>query len=283
MYSIKNISLYIPHVFPNLDREFLTEQFSQVGDVDHIDMVLKQDKDGKSYNAVYVHFKNWLNDIETKEFQADVLNPEQEARFYYDGPWYWIVLPNTAKKQVSGDRKPKIDLGGAKSISSGSFSTPKKAEVKDFIPVPPLIRKTNVATRATMPLTPRNLESEFNCTEFDSDGFRISALDWSDPVYTYTRDDFDNMEQIDNCLLHEEVCDYCLDYVECDAMYTADIDEIFDQMDEVEDIMESEQDIHFANYDIRYVNAIVKENSDLKNELGMYKAVLNKYRAGGYI
>ena len=282
MSSIKNISLYIPHVFPNLDREFLTEQFSQVGDVDRIDMVLKQDKDGKSYNAVYVHFKKWFDDIETKEFQAEVLNPEQEARFYYDGPWYWIVLPNTAKKQVSGDRKPKIDLGGAKSISSNGYKTPEKAEVKDFIPVQ-LVRKTNAASRATMPLTPRNLESEFNGTRFDSDGFRISPLDWSDPVYTYTRDDFDNMEQIDNCLLHEEVCDYLLDYVECDAMYTADIDEIFDQMDEVEDIMEAEQDIHFANYDSRYVNAIVKENSDLKHELDMYKAILNKYRAQGYI
>lgn len=260
MSPLENISLYIPHVFPNFDREFLTKQFNQMGDVDHIDMVLKQDRDGKPYNAVYIHFNSWHeNQYSIERFHARVLDPELEARFYYDGPWYWIVLPNTAKKHVSGDRKPKIDLGGAKSICAGSFITPEKPILKrqtnDIIP-PTLIRQNNAVSRATMPMTPRNLE-----------------VDFSDPVYTYTKEDFDNMEEIDNCLMHEDVCDYCLDFIECEEMYTADIDEIFDQMDEVEDIMESEQDIYFANYDSRYVNAIEQENAALRAELYMYKVV----------
>lgn len=292
MPAIKNISLYIPHVFPNLDREFLTEQFSQVGDVNHIDMVLKQDKDGKSYNAVYVHFNSWFDDIETIEFQQEILNPEQEARFYYDGPWYWIVLPNNTKKVVSSDRKTRIDLGGSKSINSGSFSTPEKAE-NSFIPVPPLVRKTNAASRATMPLTPRNLISEFETTEeYDCDGFRISPLDWSNPVYTYTRNDFDNMEEIDIILTKDIDNEQYSEFLSFVDMDMKDLDEILNQMDEVDDIMDADmnQDIHLAHYDSRYVNALENENADLrkdvekwKDKAGIYEAILNKYRARGYI
>ena len=112
MSSIVNMSLYIPHVFANISKEFISETFEtlRIGKVNKIDFVYKLGKDAP-YNTAYVHFENWYDNTAAYNFQQRVLNPEKEARLIYDEPWYWIVLENKAKKHVMGDRKPRIALG----------------------------------------------------------------------------------------------------------------------------------------------------------------------------
>jgi len=120
MSAIANISLYIPHVFPNFDKEYIANTFKRIGEVSEIDFVAKQDRNGKNYNAVYVHFKKWYTNKRTLVFYDSVVDPAKEARLYHDDPWYWKVLPNTAKKHVPGERKPKIDLGEANVVSKST-------------------------------------------------------------------------------------------------------------------------------------------------------------------
>jgi hypothetical protein len=122
MSATKNISLFIPHVFSNFSKEYVAEVFSEYGVIDHVDFVAKQDREGKDYNAVYIHFKQWYDDYDNRLFE-EKLSRESQVRVYHDGPWYWIVLPNTAKKHVSGDRKPRLDLGDAKAISASSIAS----------------------------------------------------------------------------------------------------------------------------------------------------------------
>jgi hypothetical protein len=112
MSSINNISLYIPHVFENISKEFVAETFEKlrIGKVLTVDFVQKMGKDA-AYNAAYLHFEYWYDNTAARNFQERVLNPEKEARIIYDEPWYWIVLENKAKKHVSGDRKPRVALG----------------------------------------------------------------------------------------------------------------------------------------------------------------------------
>lgn len=112
MSSINNISLYIPHVFANISKEFIAETFEnlRIGKVINIDFVSKLGKDAQ-YNTAYVHFEYWYENTAAYNFQERVLNPEKEARLIYDEPWYWIVLENKAKKHMTGDRKPRISLG----------------------------------------------------------------------------------------------------------------------------------------------------------------------------
>lgn len=112
MSSINNISLYIPHVFANISKEFIAETFEnlRIGKVINIDFVSKLGKDAQ-YNTAYVHFEYWYENTAAYNFQERVLNPEKEARLIYDEPWYWIVLENKAKKHMTGDRKPRIALG----------------------------------------------------------------------------------------------------------------------------------------------------------------------------
>jgi len=130
MAAIKNISLFVPHVFPNFTKEYVATIFEKIiGPVEQVDFVLKQDRSGKEFNSVYIHFKFWNNTEENKNFQ-NLLSSQQQARIYHDNPWYWIVLPNNTKKHISGDRKVKIDLGDEKAINVNSLKTPEKPKLK---------------------------------------------------------------------------------------------------------------------------------------------------------
>lgn len=110
--TIPNMSLYIPHVFPNFTGEYIASVFEAlgIGSVDHVDLVSKLDNSGKPYNSAYIHFQYWYSGPIAENFQARVQDPSKEARIVHDDPWYWIILENTGKKQEPGARKECLDL-----------------------------------------------------------------------------------------------------------------------------------------------------------------------------
>ena len=110
MTAINNMTLYIPHVFANIDKERILNAFEcqNIGKVKNIDLVGKMGKDGKNYNAVYIHFEYWYDNSIAHNFQERVLNPNKEARIVYEHPWFWIVLENKTQKHIPGSRKAKI-------------------------------------------------------------------------------------------------------------------------------------------------------------------------------
>jgi hypothetical protein len=131
MSAINNISIYIPHVFDNIDKGRISDAFESqcIGKVKNVDLVGKLGKDGRKFNAVYVHFEYWYESSVARNFQERVLNPKKEARIVYEDPWYWIVLENKAKKHTSGSRKVRLVLD----IPQTGFITPVKQRTnKDF-------------------------------------------------------------------------------------------------------------------------------------------------------
>jgi hypothetical protein len=108
------MSLYIPHVFRNIDEERIVAVFKilGIGNVRKVDFVLKQDKNGSLYNSVYIHFAQWYDTIAARNLQDRILSstPANPAKLVYDDPWHWIVLENTAKKHVPGGKKICLDL-----------------------------------------------------------------------------------------------------------------------------------------------------------------------------
>jgi len=112
MSAITNMSLYIPHVFANISEDRIINAFEGqiIGKVKNIDLVGKMGKDGKPYNAVYIHFEYWCDNSVARNFQERVLNPNKEARIVYEDPWFWIVLENKAQKHVSGSRKARLEI-----------------------------------------------------------------------------------------------------------------------------------------------------------------------------
>ena len=140
--SIKNISLYIPHIFANFSKTDVAKVFEDqtIGKVKNIDFISKMDKDSKPYNAAYIHFDYWFDTLVAKHFQERVIDPRKEARIMYDDPWFWIVLENKSTKVITGERKKCIDIGDLNERKITSFQESEdatsaivKEEEVDFI------------------------------------------------------------------------------------------------------------------------------------------------------
>jgi hypothetical protein len=213
MSAIQNISLYIPHIYANYTsgRVFDIIENMRIGEVKHVDFVPKTGSDGKPYNAAYIHFYQWYDNIVARNFQERVLNPAQEARIMYDDPWYWIVLENKGKKHVPGQRKPTIDLDAfngsivnhkpSAGFDSGhtpaktkseeeakptNYMSPKefKKAALDVIYAP---KKAKTWANVVHPPAPLNLESAFNAeAQVVDNEITQEEMDW---VYEQMEDE----------------------------------------------------------------------------------------------
>jgi hypothetical protein len=177
MSAIKNMSLFIPHVYANFTSAAVFDiiQDMGIGEVKNVDFVSKIGSDGKPYNAVYIHFYQWYDNIVARNFQERVLNPSKEARIMYDDPWYWLVLENKGKKHVPGARKPRIDLD--------AFTTPEKPVAPiNFRPlnVQRVPKTTKSWAQAVQPPAPLNLQKEFDIeAQYASEEITQGEMDWA--------------------------------------------------------------------------------------------------------
>lgn len=250
MSAIKNTSLFIPHVFPNFDKNYVADAFAKIGEVNKVDFVAKQDRNGKQYNAVYVHFKRWYDNRTASVIQFNI-NMDGSAKFYHDdSDYYWIVLPNTANKHVPGDRKQRIDMDGAKSISVKSVEN-KTEKVNEYTcpsaPKKPsnLPKKPSYAEIASEKPVERNLEPEFEeCLEL------LRA-----PIEVWENEEFEEYLELLRAPIEEWE-------TEEEA-----------QMAEMEAEMEAE-DENLVSIDWRYVQTIEQENTTLLQEVAQLRVAL---------
>jgi hypothetical protein len=154
MSAIKNISLYIPHIFANYGKPDVAKVFEnlKIGKVQTIDFVSKMGNDGKAFYAAYIHFEYWFDNISAFNFQERVLT-KSPAKLMYDEPWFWLVLENKGQKMVSGQRKKCLDIGDLHQV----IVTPEKN--RGSSPRTPVKVKHGVELRDTH--YPVNLENDF--------------------------------------------------------------------------------------------------------------------------
>lgn len=235
MSAIKNISLFVPHVFPNFTRDYVAESFAEFGVVDRVDFVAKQDRNGKNYNAAYIHFKKWYNNQANREFQSTIIEYGSDKWYHDDSEYYWIVLENTAKKHVPGERKPRIDLGDMKTSEKpiSSMKTPEKPVLKRTEHITPM--KPTYAEIASKPALPEPAKSE-SANEFDK-------------------------------ILEEFAQEAVLAEIE------AELRAEFAEMEEIDAELEKE-DENLISIDSRYVQTIEQENAWLHGEVAQLRAAL---------
>ena len=237
MSSINNISLFIPHVFANYTQEDVVEVFDNLnlGKIKNVDFVSKLTNQDVEYNAVYVHFERWYDNDYAIAFQKRVIDPNQEARIVYDKPWFWIVLENKAKKFVSGDRKPRIDLGDL-----------VKKSVPEVVVAPPIAPCMPPIAPCMPPIAPcmptfkqvvENAAKHSAIKDKDKDKDKKMELEFED----------------------EEM--------------TAEDEELEAAMDEMEDAMD-ENECNLITIDWRYVNAMEHENAYMRMEIDKLRATL---------
>ena len=143
-FTFANISLYIPHVFANITKSTIVQTFEKlrIGSINRIDFVNKKSKNS-NFNAVYIHFSQWHDNVASRNFQERVLDPNMEARIVYDEPWFWIVLENKGHK--AGDRKRTLNLNALNNslIASEGVVKPMMTN-QDFAK---LLQKTSTGTQ----------------------------------------------------------------------------------------------------------------------------------------
>ena len=237
MSAMKNISLFIPHIYDNYSPSMVGDIFHKmnIGFVKNIDFVRKMGRDEKPYNAAYIHFHEWYDNTAARNLQERVLNPEKEARVMYEDPWYWIVLENKGKKHVTGDRKPRIDID--------AFNTPKKV------------------------IAPSLFQDHNNPDELD---FAIYAPKKTKPLYSQVVRSLTPVNLInafDSQVAEEKITQEEMDWV-LQEMENAEM------MDEIEHQMNMD-DRPLATFDARYVQTIEEENAGLRSQLAVVQNLYN--------
>jgi hypothetical protein len=126
----QQLSLFVPYVFANITEARVSKVFStlRLGEVHHVDFVPKTDKNGKNYNAAYIHFAHWYESDTVAHFQERVTNPDKEARLVYDEPWYWIVLENTAAKTPKANETEFVSSDYAAILENKLAAVEKRLE-----------------------------------------------------------------------------------------------------------------------------------------------------------
>jgi hypothetical protein len=114
------MSLYIPHVFGHITKDFMTKtiEFQGLGKVKNIDFVEKLNKNGKISTSAFVHFDYWYDNTCAIHFQERVKNPDKEAKIVYREPWFWACFENKGKKHIPGERKEIINLTNLNDLSN---------------------------------------------------------------------------------------------------------------------------------------------------------------------
>jgi hypothetical protein len=214
--QIENISLYIPHVFPNYTKEDVKNVFEnqKIGKVSHVDFVSKMGQDGKPYNAAYIHFEFWCDTIANRNFQSRICDPTKEARVVYDEPWYWIVLENKARKYAAGERKPRIDLSDLKPAAAAKPSTVLK----------PVQVLKQVATQwPALPVAAPKPKPEPELAEDDADYLELIE-DFATSEYDPEDTEFKQLiNEMDECVVAMEEEDQHL--ITVDARYLKTLEE----------------------------------------------------------
>lgn len=230
MSAIKNTSLFVPHVFPNFTQKYVATAFADIGEVDRVDFVAKQDRDGKSYNAAYIHFKKWHDHRFATETLSNIFDNGSTKFYHDDSEYYWIVLPNTAKKHVPGERKPRIDLGESNSISVKTIEKTPEKSVKE-VSCPGAPKKPSYAQITN---EVKDTEFEESCVklfdEFDAEASEEAAQ--MEEIEAELEAEDENLVSIDwryiqsveqeNFWLHGEIAQLRMALINLDQMYQAE-------------------------------------------------------------
>ena len=224
--SITNMSLFIPHVFSNISAERITAAFqdNDIGQVSHIDLVSKMDKNGQIYNSAYVHFAFWYQNSTAVNFQERVINPNQQAKLVYDDPWFWIVLKNSTEKHESVARKTRLDLTDpAATANATTTATTTAATMATIIKKQELQRtNTNAIGKKLMDKLnkPSNTTSSTNALGKKlMDKLKSPVLAAPAPITNLVSDDYvQHLEAMNNQLRDESNQDECFAYQQSETI-----------------------------------------------------------------
>ena len=99
----QKLSVYIPHVFPNITKDRIVDVFykQSIGQVERVDYVPKKGKDGKEYFMAFIHMSKWFDNDSVANLQDRIISKTENARIVYDDPWFWNLYENVNPRSAS--------------------------------------------------------------------------------------------------------------------------------------------------------------------------------------
>lgn len=243
--QMKNISLFIPHIFANYTKQDVIKVFEeeqQIGKVNHIDFIKKYNN-GTEYYAGYIHFDYWNENPVAIQLQEDILDVNKEAHIMYEDPWYWIVLENKTNKQVikPGERKIRIDITGLLNSSSSA---------SDINTTPPRKIKAIKCPDAPRKVAKYDYQSIWN----DESGTNLnSEFDEEDEARIA---EFNEAEEARLAKIEKEL------YEIGESMENITIE---NKDEALQEVLNDEQ--YLINVDCRYIEEIENENSIMRDQV----------------
>lgn len=197
MSSLSNqISVFIPRCDSDITDSFITETFRRyldLGTISRIDRISKLDRNSVPYVSLYVHFDNVYSNAYVESFRNGEIR-----QLYYSERQFWTVLPNTASKHTSGDRKLRIQL----------FPPMEIIKPKAMYPV-------SIAPSLTYPFPKHILvdAEQYNiivngATNDDEDDNSLKPIDIDSPYDNTDEDELEEGEVDKNELLEEQLYKY---------------------------------------------------------------------------
>jgi hypothetical protein len=105
-------SMCIPRVFKNVTRDRIIGVFRDLdlGIIERIDILQRENEKGDKFQRVFVHFKKWFRNANADKAR-EMLIQGKEIKVIYDDPWFWKISTNKSKGQNDDvKRKPQIEF-----------------------------------------------------------------------------------------------------------------------------------------------------------------------------
>ena len=102
-------SICIPRTFLNITVRQVKSVFEQVfglNTIERVDMIRRKGADGKEFQRVFVHFKEWPKYEDAQRIREKLL-ANHEVKLVYSEPWFWKCRASTSTKP-SQQRKKKF-------------------------------------------------------------------------------------------------------------------------------------------------------------------------------
>jgi hypothetical protein len=143
-------SMCIPRVFKNVTRDRIGAVFRDLdlGIIDRIDMISRENEKGDKFQRVFIHFKKWFRN-ENADRAREMLIQGKEIKIIYDDPWFWKISANKSspsspcqrrKPQISFDSSPRKPRTHVHVPRTPSNSPPRQEGAVD-VPIIPKKRR----------------------------------------------------------------------------------------------------------------------------------------------
>jgi len=119
-------------------KEAFETAFDAPGCIEKVDLVSREDDQGRSFKKVFVHFNNWPDSDNATRAMAAMTSGDGKGSFnlVYDEPWYWKCSISRVVAPTNRNNNTRTGVRRAPYVAIGEPRTPAR---RDQPPAPDVV------------------------------------------------------------------------------------------------------------------------------------------------